>query len=121
MEGGTADGPGRLTYRQCLAVSKDGLYWTKPSLGLMEWNGSKDNNIVASSGNFLYHVIHDANDGNEPYKGLFGMSGRKPAVSSDGLNWRFLDAPLIPSQDQSKLNYDELAGEYLLTVKHEGP
>ena len=114
-------GQSRLTYRQCLAISKDGLYWTKPNLGLIEWNESKENNIVASSGNFLYHVIHDVNGGNERYKGLFGMSGRKSAVSPDGLNWRFLDAPVIPSQDQSKLNYDELAGEYLLTVKHEGP
>ena len=117
------DGEGhrRMTYRQCLAISKDGLHWTKPNLGLIEWNGSRENNIVASSSNFLYHVIHDANGGNERYKGLFGMSGRKPAVSPDGLNWRFLEAPVIPSQDQSKLNYDELAGEYLLTVKHEGP
>lgn len=30
----------------CYAESKDGIHWTKPNLGLFEWNGSKDNNIV---------------------------------------------------------------------------
>ena len=32
--------------RLCHAVSKDGINWEKPSLGLVEFNGSKDNNIV---------------------------------------------------------------------------
>ena len=30
----------------CYAESKDGIHWTKPKLGLFEWNGSKENNIV---------------------------------------------------------------------------
>ena len=30
----------------CLAVSDDGKTFTKPSLGMFEYNGSKDNNIV---------------------------------------------------------------------------
>ena len=30
----------------CYAESKDGVHWTKPNLGLFEWNGSKENNIV---------------------------------------------------------------------------
>ena len=103
---------------QCLAISKDGLNWTKPKLGLVEWEGSKDNNIVAEQ---LYHVIFDANGGSERYKGLFGSRGRRPAVSADGLHWRMLEVPLIPSRDESQLIYDELAGQYLATVKHEGP
>ena len=28
------------------AVSEDGIFWEKPSLGLHEYNGSKDNNII---------------------------------------------------------------------------
>ncbi len=31
------------------AESKDGIHWYKPNLGLHEYNGSKDNNIVFSS------------------------------------------------------------------------
>ncbi len=127
MEKDAASGQSAMTYRQCLAVSKDGLVWTKPALGLVEWNGSKANNIVTSNRNFLYHVVYDAKGGNERYKGLFGAGGRigmndrKPAVSADGLHWKFLDVPVISSEDQSKLIYDEIAGQYLLTVKHEGP
>src|ERR1700759_5422528 len=30
----------------CYAESTDGINWTKPSLGLVDFNGSKDNNIV---------------------------------------------------------------------------
>ncbi len=29
-----------------LATSMDGIHWEKPSLGVVEWKGSKDNNIV---------------------------------------------------------------------------
>ena len=29
----------------CYAESKDGIHWTKPNLGLVEYDGSKDNNI----------------------------------------------------------------------------
>lgn len=30
----------------CYAESPDGIHWAKPNLGLFEWNGSKQNNIV---------------------------------------------------------------------------
>jgi len=34
----------------CTAFSKDGIRWTKPSLGLEEYEGSKDNNIILQTG-----------------------------------------------------------------------
>ena len=30
----------------CYAESKDGIHWTKPDLGLIEFEGSKKNNII---------------------------------------------------------------------------
>jgi len=30
----------------CYAESKDGIHWIKPELGLVEFNGSKQNNII---------------------------------------------------------------------------
>ena len=30
----------------CYAVSNDGIHWVRPKLGLFEFNGSTDNNIV---------------------------------------------------------------------------
>ena len=32
--------------RTCLAVSKDGIHWEKPVVGLVEYEGSKENNIL---------------------------------------------------------------------------
>jgi hypothetical protein len=34
----------------CTAFSKDGLHWEKPALGLEEWKGSKDTNIILQTG-----------------------------------------------------------------------
>ncbi|GIT05144.1 MAG: hypothetical protein CM1200mP29_05550 [Verrucomicrobiota bacterium] len=36
------------THREvtCYAESRDGFHWVKPKLGLFEFNGSKENNIV---------------------------------------------------------------------------
>ena len=33
-------------YRVCYAESDDGIQWRKPNVGLWEWCGSKDNNLV---------------------------------------------------------------------------
>lgn len=51
----------------CYAESKDGVTWTKPNLGLVEFNGSKDNNICLIQGdphsmtrvNDFLSVLHD--------------------------------------------------------------
>jgi len=32
--------------RLCYATSSDGIHWTRPDLGLVEYEGSKENNIV---------------------------------------------------------------------------
>lgn len=40
----------------CTAFSKDGLEWTKPKLGLEEWKGSRDNNIILQTGYWDAHA-----------------------------------------------------------------
>ena len=46
----------------CYAESPDGIHWTKPNLGLFEWNGSKDNNIVwLSPGTHNFTAFRDDN------------------------------------------------------------
>ena len=44
--------PGR--YRLCYAESRDGLEWEKPELGLVEFDGSKRNNIVGEDFKLAY-------------------------------------------------------------------
>ncbi len=33
----------------CYAESRDGIHWTRPNLGLVEFNGSTDNNIILTN------------------------------------------------------------------------
>ena len=76
--------------RKChYAISKDGINWETPDLGLYEFNGA--GNIPwdipgepTSDGDYLYHVILDESSQNkkEKYKGLFGTLHRKIGISS---------------------------------------
>ena len=46
--------------RVCYAVSKDGIEWDKPKLGILEYNGNKNNNLVGlvgDGGTLAVHVI----------------------------------------------------------------
>ena len=42
----TADSTGDADTRLCYAESTDGIHWEKPELGLIEFDGSRRNNIV---------------------------------------------------------------------------
>ena len=44
---------------QCLAVSEDGAAWTKPDLGVVEFDGSTRNNIVARGPGLTGYVFED--------------------------------------------------------------
>lgn len=115
----------REQHTSLYAVSKDGLRWDKPVLNLVEWDGSKANNLVAEhdrSEQFLYHVVYDPHDVPERrYKGMFGIGKRQPAVSPDGFHWTPLEVSAVPSADESQMIYDELGKQFLSTVKHAAP
>lgn len=90
----------------CYAESDDGISWRKPNLGICEFKGSKENNII-----FLHNaktrVTHnftpflDANPNcpaDEKYKGLAGIGDTKlyGYASADGIHWRQIgDSPVI--------------------------
>ena len=42
----------------CYAESTDGIHWTKPELGLCEWDGSRANNILLPNDDFE-HVVSE--------------------------------------------------------------
>ena len=84
--------------RMCYAVSSDGLNWEKPKLGVVEYNGSKDNNIVDLLGGECVMaaspVLYDPDDPdpNRRFKTVFecGKYGNRIAVaySPDGFRWK---------------------------------
>lgn len=100
------------------ATSKDGLAWDRPALGLHEFQGSKENNII-----YDFHspsVLLDARDP-EParrYKMLGSLTGAYySATSPDGLRWSGPDQPFLNSQDNITLTQDPRTGEYLAFLR----
>ena len=83
----------------CYAESKDGIHWTKPKLGLFEFNGSKENNIVWDGiGTHCFVAFKDNNPKCSPearYKGIArgrprGKKGLYVFQSPDGIHWKLM-------------------------------
>lgn len=111
------------------AESEDGLHWRKPVLRQREVNGSLDNNTVTLDpgrewpANAIENVVRDPGDPDPSrrFKGFAHCHDREPIVSPDGIRWRMLDVPPIPSQDESNLSYDPLTRTFIATAKQRGP
>lgn len=82
----------------CCATSVDGIHWTKPNLGIYEYGGSKNNNIVLMNEKPLCHNFAPFLDKNpdskhsERFKAIAGTqnSGLVAFVSEDGFRWKKL-------------------------------
>ncbi len=113
----------------CYAESTDGLTWTRPSLGLVEWEGSQDNNIVwegEGANNFVPFKDDNPNvDPDATYKAVIVVppleaAGRPrgivPLKSPDGIHWsKMSEQPVITKGyfDSHNLAFwDTLHGKY---------
>jgi hypothetical protein len=72
----------------CYATSKDGLKWAKPELGLVEFGGTKANNLVVR-GPHGAGVFKDAAepDPTRRYKMFYKARSMAVRFSPDGLRW----------------------------------
>lgn len=84
----------------CYAESKDGIHWTKPDLGLFEFNGSKENNIVWDGiGTHCFAPFKDANPNcaaDARYKAIArgrprGKRGLYVFKSPDAVHWSLMN------------------------------
>lgn len=108
----------------CYAESTDGIHWTKPKLGLFEWNGSKDNNIVwLGPGTHNFTAMRDENPAravDSRFKALGGIGdfggGLVTFSSPDCMNWKQTrDKPVITHgafDSQNLAFWDTDRGEY---------
>ena len=88
---------GYRSHRICYAVSRDGLHWEKPALGLVEYNGSTRNNLVSLRGGacdlLAVPVLHDPDDPDPRRRFKLAFECREydkllsVAFSPDGLRW----------------------------------
>ncbi|MDQ3624871.1 MAG: hypothetical protein M3463_20720, partial [Verrucomicrobiota bacterium] len=113
----------------CYAESRDGITWTKPKLGLFEFNGSKDNNIILmGEGATNFAPFKDTHPQCLPaarYKALASTGDnatrkKRPSLqayqSADGLRWSLVrEEPVITAgafDSQNTAIYDAARGEY---------
>jgi hypothetical protein len=104
-----------------VADSKDGIQWTKPALGIVDFAGSRENNIV-----FDLHspaVLFDPHDKDPArrYKMVGSPKGKKAlprgyaaAFSPDGLHWTYHPKnPIASSSDTITFARDPHNGDFL--------
>jgi hypothetical protein len=92
--------------RLCYAVSKDGLEWTKPSLGIVEFKGSKDNNIVIDDMVNSTVFIDPHGKPEERYKIIYTIhqdrqwNDVRVGASADGIHWK------LPAKGMASISAD---------------
>jgi hypothetical protein len=112
---------GREVY--CYAESRDGITFTKPKLGLHEYNGSKDNNIIWTGvGTHNFAPFRDTRPGcpaDARYKALGGLpsqGGLFAFKSADGIHWSLLHKKPVVTKgafdSQNLAFWDATAGVY---------
>ncbi len=122
----------------CYARSKDGITWEKPVLGIAEFNGNKDNNIILGHGAGGVRIGQDGGmvfiDPNAPPEQRFRMLIRATDVgeglhlwsSPDGLHWKLTHKDLITARPQARghhldtqnvLFYDPAIKKYVCYVR----
>jgi len=78
--------PGDREMAICYATSEDGVSWDKPELGLVEYKGSRQNNIVwrGPHGAGVFKDLQEE-DPAKRYKVIF--QGMSVSFSADGIHW----------------------------------
>ena len=86
-------------YKACYAVSDDGVHWEKPSLGLTDHDGSRDNNILPPAIGGMKQIRrpnlikdYDDPDPDRRYKMIYmdnfeGKWALSKGFSRDGITW----------------------------------
>jgi hypothetical protein len=107
----------------CYAESRDGIRWTKPDLGLFEYNGSNQNNIIWTGvGTHNFAPFLDTRPDCPPesrFKALAGTAkegGLFAFHSPDGIHWSLMrQKPVVTKgafDSQNLAFWDASAGKY---------
>jgi len=101
----------------CYAESEDGLTWRKPSLGLYDYRGSKDHNIVVGYGMSNTSAFYDPRDAETPYKIVTRQGGHRLYVSRDGLHFEDRGLTLLQGYDSTSFRWDPQREVWMASVK----
>ena len=116
----------------CYAESDDGVHWRKPNLGIFEFNGSKENNIIwmgdASTHNFAPFL--DTNPACQPEQRFKAIGGTDTKglflyVSPDGIHWKLAQPEPVFTKglfdSQNTAFYDNVRNCYVLHFRDMQP
>jgi hypothetical protein len=103
------------------AESADGISWTKPNLGIVDYAGSRDNNLIGIT-SLEGVVFRDPNASpQERYAYITHLitQGMVRFHSADGLHWRHDAAPLLKfgADSQNVTFWDERLGRYVMYLR----
>ena len=115
---------GRREFGVCYATSKDWIYWEKPVLGLIDFNGSKKNNIVIeySHGVAVMKDLHET-DPQKRYKAIHPEREHSAVwFSADGIVWgnKHDVGPIDFGDTNQSVWWDEDLGKYVLITRRWG-
>jgi hypothetical protein len=115
-----------LRYCYCYACSKDGVTWEKPNLGLIEYNGSKQNNIVLTGVVETTVFLDPVAPAEARFKTISAMYWPDPKkaglyvhTSPDGIHWKMSDTrvlPLLPDTANQAF-YDSRLKKYVANIR----
>jgi hypothetical protein len=109
-----------------LRISEDGLNFTKPNLGLYEYDGSTDNALVISHKPLYGNFFQDLRLGigsKEKYKMTAWLSNRGVYlyISPDGIHWRRNETAMLPiiSGGDAETYWDDQRGLYATFLRRD--
>jgi hypothetical protein len=108
----------------CYAKSEDGITWKKPSLGLVEYEGNKENNIIwrGPHGAGITRDLQES-DPSRRYKMI--MQGLSTSYSADGIHWSEPDKiegiGKIAGDTHNNVFWDPNARNYVAITRTWGP
>ncbi|MEZ6070358.1 MAG: hypothetical protein R3C10_08770 [Pirellulales bacterium] len=107
---------GRIAY----AVSRDGLHWERPNLGLHEYEGSKDNNIVIPGPWGVASVHFDPRDPDPArrYKAQVRYNGHRGYFSPDGVHFTESGRMNLSAYDRSTVHWHPLEQRWFASTKN---
>lgn len=126
----------------CYALSKDGIHWERPAIGLYDYWGFTGNNIILRTsiiprtasirlfGGAVLPPIKDSiyrmlvfiyNDQDKCSKSIPYASGYYKATSPDGIYWQLSPGPIFffgdGVGDTASVRYDDARNQYTMFVK----
>jgi len=105
--------------------SPDGLHWTKPTIGMVEYKGSRENNYVTidlggDTGRFTpSSVIYDPHDPDPSGRYKCALPPYGFGISPDGIRWTGLKIH-VKNEDSFSFSYDPIDRLFILAMREGG-